>query len=133
MWQEKCSTLKVKVGGDNSCRSRKVEKSFDDVSLLVTRWIIKSLHYKFWDATFNVDFTLDFEPVGDIESICHLAPVVKICFISRLITKIFSCKTSENLFLIFKLCFQVLLYSMQSKCLFQLMSRPFWSTFCYSD
>ena len=35
-------------------------------------------------VTLNVDFTLDFEPVENIENICHLAPVVKICFVSRL-------------------------------------------------
>ena len=32
----------------------------------------------------NVDFPLDFEPVENIENICHLASVVKICFVSRL-------------------------------------------------
>ena len=32
----------------------------------------------------NVDFTLDFEPVGNIENICHLASVVKVCFVSKL-------------------------------------------------
>ena len=32
----------------------------------------------------NVDFTKDFEPVENIENICHLASVVKVCFVSRL-------------------------------------------------
>ena len=32
----------------------------------------------------NVDFPLDFETVENIENICHLASVVKICFVSRL-------------------------------------------------
>ena len=35
-------------------------------------------------VTLNVDFTLDFEPVENIENICHLASVVKVCFVSRL-------------------------------------------------
>ena len=35
-------------------------------------------------VTLNVDFTLDFEPAENKENICHLAPVVKICFVSRL-------------------------------------------------
>ena len=34
-------------------------------------------------VTLNVDFTLDFEPAENKENI-HLAPVVKICFVSRL-------------------------------------------------
>ena len=32
-------------------------------------------------VTLNVDFTLDFEPVENIENICHLASV---CLVSRL-------------------------------------------------
>ena len=33
---------------------------------------------------FNVDFTLGFEPVRNIENICRLTLVVKICIVSRL-------------------------------------------------
>ena len=35
-------------------------------------------------VTFNVDFTLGFEPAGNIENICLLTLVVKICIVSRL-------------------------------------------------
>ena len=38
----------------------------------------------FYVGGVSVDFTLGFEPVENIENICHLAPVVKICFVSRL-------------------------------------------------
>ena len=33
----------------------------------------------FYVGGVSVDFTLGFEPVENIENICHLAPVVKIC------------------------------------------------------